>query len=148
VKSTLTLIYIVFNEVPIHMSRFGFYHARREIKNLERERHQTLFEALFEPYYNSPPRNNSEHLKDLNEVLDKAVNYGMTVLGHTSSVIEERWGGRANERITDTPGLYCLFFEGQKMVRSTKLLKSSYENWCVKTPVIDESGGYSLESGR
>jgi hypothetical protein len=110
----LTFIYIVFSDVLFHIGRYGTYHAKPDAKNLAREKYYTLFEALFEPYYNSPPRDNPEHRKDLNEILDKAVKYGMTVLRRTTSVIEERWGDRPDKIITDRPGLYCCFSRGRR----------------------------------
>jgi hypothetical protein len=117
----------VFDEVPRHISKFGFYFQNPELGRREREIYRQLFETLFEPYYKPESKNsNSQRRGDFEEVMDKAINFGMKVLG-CSSPIEIRWGNRLDGVIMTFPGVYLLHFGGQELQQSVQLIGNSYQ---------------------
>lgn len=121
--------------VRVYISKIGLYYrhpAGAHRKNL----YVDLFESLFEPYYTSKtPIEVRQRQQEFDDVLDKAYEHGMKVLGFADGKFVHRWGPKNPVGIMFCPSLTVLEYEDGKVRYTTAVTRSEVGYQLAHFPV-------------
>lgn len=111
--------------MPIHIANFWVTNSDKRYSDGRREEYHELLETLFEPYFTAnTPDEKLRRRKEFNEVLDKAVEFGIKASGHPFDMVEFRWLPRKTDSITLKPAIVALEYKGEEVEHTEELSKS------------------------
>jgi len=109
--------------VRAHISKFGLYYAYKEDT---KKKFLALFKSVFDPYFKmKSPADVDQHWLELENVLDKAIQYGMKVVGQADDEMEYRWGARDDSMILVAPPLHAVEYEDEELKYNPMICQGS-----------------------